>query len=699
LPTRVHYDALYQFPSFFQSLHHAVGPRTDLRPRLHVELTKMLTGNGVLDRRLIVEGLRPLFLTGVSDELAIIDSPVLTDRERLGALLFAAHPNEALDWARDYHGTPQREIARADEGILPINEAPDQRPPRSLLYQGVVAKGKARQFGVPEAVIDALLESEFPGDAASLGISKPVLDQVNSWYLAQRTTAPQAIPVPGIGSRTPVRLTLETLVAQLRIPLSHYLLQLTKEQATLARQPIGRGPYVIKGAAGTGKTLVGLLRMRHVVEQMDLFEQRPLLYTCYNQVLSNAATQLLKSVMAGHPHAGLVQVRTIHSLMQEWLRRVDPHWRFRSDDRALARILADVRQRMGAAPLPSWSDNELLEELFEVIYARGLPNRAAYLAADRSAQGRDRTLSTEQRQAVWSLYHGFRMASHQLGLTPWAQVAAHLDQVLEREPLTEPTYSGVIIDEFQDFTPAMISVVTRLQAGSQENLMLLGDPTQTVNQRGFRWKDFGIHYNSRNVATLSRVFRSSRAIIGAALPLGRDQHQALGDDLLLPNVPEDQRPPVEVWLCRNEELELAAIAERIDALLQAGMPPSNVAVLIEGQIRQHRLEELLRARSIRIERHVKANGRKSLDIFDPSVKVLAPSSAKGLEFQVVFAPGITEGRYPTHPSAGTDLARRRRELYVSMTRAGYSLVLSSRSPGESGLLRELDQQFVRVRRV
>jgi superfamily I DNA/RNA helicase len=699
VPTSVHYDALYQFPSFFQSLHDVVGPRTDLRPRLHVELTKMLTGNGTLDRSLVVDGLTPLFLTGISDELAIIDSPVLSDSERRGALLFAAHRDEALDWARDYEGTPQREIARAEERGLPINEAPDQRPPRALQYRGAVGKTKARQLGVPEPLIDVLLESEFPGDATSLGIDQAILDRVNSWYIAQKTTAPQAVPVPGIGSHTPVRLTLETLVAQLRIPLSHYLLQLTEEQATLARQPIGRGPYVIKGAAGTGKTLVGLLRMRHVVEQMDLFEQRPLLYTCYNQVLSNTATQLLKSVMAGHPHAGLVQVRTIHSLMQEWLRRVDPHWRFQSDDRALARIMADVRARMGDAPLPDWTDGELLEELFEVIYARGLPNRAAYLAADRSAQGRDRSLTTEQRRAVWSLYFRFRTASHERGLTPWAQVAARLDQALAREPLTEATYSGVIIDEFQDFTPAMMSVITRLQAGGQENLMLLGDPTQTVNQRGFRWKDFGIHYKSRNSATLSRVFRSSRAIISAALPLGRDQHEALGGDLLLPNVPDDQRPPVEVWLCRNEDVELAAIAERIDALVQVGMPPSNVAVLIEGFGRQRQLESLLQARSIRIERHVKANGRKSLDIFDPSVKVLAPSSAKGLEFQVVFVPGITERRYPTAPVPGVDLAHRRRQLYVSMTRAGYSLVLPSHSPGESGLLRELDQQFVRVRHI
>ena len=88
----VQYDALYQFPSFFQSLHETIGLRTDLRPRLHVELTKMLTGRGSLERSLVVDRLTPLFLTGISEELAIIDSPVLADHERRGALLFAAHP-------------------------------------------------------------------------------------------------------------------------------------------------------------------------------------------------------------------------------------------------------------------------------------------------------------------------------------------------------------------------------------------------------------------------------------------------------------------------------------------------------------------------------------------------------------------------------------------------------------------------------
>lgn len=51
---------------------------------------------------------------------------------------------------------------------------------------------------------------------------------------------------------------------------------------------------VVKGAAGTGKTIVGVRRIEWLLHQPGLFaEPKPILYVCYNQVLRQAVLSML----------------------------------------------------------------------------------------------------------------------------------------------------------------------------------------------------------------------------------------------------------------------------------------------------------------------------------------------------------------------------------------------------------------------
>ena len=59
-----------------------------------------------------------------------------------------------------------------------------------------------------------------------------------------------------------------------------------------------------------------------------------------------------------------------------------------------------------------------------------------------------------------------------------------------------------------------------------------------------------------------------------------------------------------------------------------------------------------------------------------SVKLMTIHASKGLEFPVVFIPGLESGIFPVS-SSGEDIKEERRLLYVGMTRARDRLILSS----------------------
>jgi DNA helicase-2/ATP-dependent DNA helicase PcrA len=58
-------------------------------------------------------------------------------------------------------------------------------------------------------------------------------------------------------------------------------------------------------------------------------------------------------------------------------------------------------------------------------------------------------------------------------------------------------------------------------------------------------------------------------------------------------------------------------------------------------------------------------------------------SAKGLEFPVVFMPGMEDGLFPSFRSMDTEegIEEERRLCYVGMTRAREKLILTSASTG------------------
>ena len=86
------------------------------------------------------------------------------------------------------------------------------------------------------------------------------------------------------------------------------LLQLTNEQVQASRRMAANPRTVVRGKAGTGKTLIAVERARQLSEQ-----GRTVLFLCFNQLLAAH----LRAGLATDPRATRVEVRHVHALYAE----------------------------------------------------------------------------------------------------------------------------------------------------------------------------------------------------------------------------------------------------------------------------------------------------------------------------------------------------------------------------------------------
>lgn len=707
-------EALWLMPSFMRASDALCKRDGKLRSRVWRVLDRLAAGDLTLHRSPIAGARREIYHTRVDGEKRLIDEPLTGTHAREIAALYVGHHEDANSWGAEYaDDTPAKlRSARAHQPSAPKVErrvaeaapAPYSRRASSKryssrsgsnVYGAVLTPRELEARGVPPELIETVLATADCVDLESVGVPADVAVRVENWYLSKLPPARVRIAVPADGDPAPIRVTREELPTLLRLPLHRFLASMTDDQRRLANRPSER-LLIVRGAAGSGKTIVGIRRIERWVQQRDLFDDRPILFTCYNRVLAGAARQMVEDTLGTTLEEARVEVRTAYQLMASLQRELEG--RSFADLVPTKKLLPAIKAARAAAANPiidRWSDEEILDEVLELIYGRVIRTEAEYLEADRSGRGSEKRLNTAARSAVWRVYQVARDEWKRKGIAPWDQLPARVVGLLERNPVERGRYAAVVVDEVQDLPPSFLRALLLLQGGSDNNMLILGDAAQNVYRNGFRWKHTGLTAVGGQFATLRRCFRSTASVVGAAQPLVSQQAARFEDDLTLPEAGSEEGPPVEVTLYDSHKDELEGIAMAIASRIEDGVPPSAIGVLLDDYAARRALIEHLRTLDCDVEDFLKQKGEKSLDIFHPSVKLLTTGSAKGIEFQVLFIPRVTAAAFPATDEDGESADRARRVLYTAMTRCAWELHLSAPRGEESALLGELGQAFVR----
>ncbi len=595
---------------------------------------------------------RGLFHTNIDHGRRIVDEPY--DKSGMPeVVMHRVGEHEVCDWAETYNGNTEVLMEKAKvlkkEDFLPSKEK-------------TVTKEKSRESRLPVYRI-------------------PVVEPVSTILVDE-----------------------EALDVYRFIPLIEHFKALSDEQRQLVDKELG-AVHAVKGAAGSGKTIVALRRIERVINdpQLDLVgHKQKILYLCHNQLLADLSKQVINYDLDLEGKRS-VDIKTVYSFISTLVREDNESVNYTEKDKLMPYLKLIVGENVKDDF--KLSPEEVYDEIAEIILGRYLRTEDMYLETDRTGMGKRLDKST--RKVVWVLFDKFMRKCKQIGKYPWERMTTHVlkmseNSVPSRCKRVAQTYTHVYVDEAQDLTPSVYLLLRRLFGDSDKaatSVVMYGDSTQSIYRRGFRWNLTGYKLQGRTTI-LKKCYRSTTPIIYASRPLIEGQGARFGEeDLLIPDALEERdkrrKPPkVQIVIYKDEAAEIYGIFSKVvDVTSEKGFPLSSVAILVNDVEKLKKIQQCFEKSGIKTESYLKDNKKKNINITEESVKLISTWSAKGLEFQNLIIPFIGEDDYPSRDEDGETSDKARRSLYTAMMRSSWALHLSANN-NYSGLLNELTAQYV-----
>jgi hypothetical protein len=491
------------------------------------------------------------------------------------------------------------------------------------------------------------------------------------------------VPVP----QTPVQESLEgvqdveafqqaVLDAALAAPVEDWMTFLHPDQAKVVRRGWS-GPARIRGAAGTGKTVLGLHRTAY------LTATRPgqVLYVSFVKTLPVVLAALYRRMAPDT--ADRVEFTGLHKWAVALLR--DRGVQYRLDWADTKRAYAYAWSRVGKGSVLSRLDvpwDYWRDEIDYVIKGRGLTSYEQY--ADLVRVGRGTRLLPEHRRAMWDLFCAYEQQLTDLGAHDFNDVLLMaLEEVRRQRP---GPYVAVVVDEVQDLNLVGVQLLHALVGDAPDGLLLIGDGQQRVYPGGFTLAEAGISVAGRSVV-LRVNYRNTKQILDtAAAVVAKDSYQDLEDlDEVGPRELEIARQgptPVRVDAPDKTSHDTALLQTIDDTVKILGVSYGDLAVLAATKARVAEYKALLRGAGVPCVDLQSYDGETT-----DRVKVGTFKRAKGLEFKYVFLPQLADGpstrwEDETESAHRERVERERRELFVGMTRARDGLWLGFLNPGQ-----------------
>ena len=342
-----------------------------------------------------------------------------------------------------------------------------------------------------------------------------------------------------------------------------------------------RGPVCVLAGAGTGKTRAITYRIAYAALSgtMDPAHVLALTFTV------RAAGELrgrLRQLGVGQVRASTFHAAALRQLNYFWPRVVGGRPPQLIDSKAgLVREAAKrVQVRLDGTP------GALADTAAEIEWAKVIQVRPDGYPAASAVAGRSAVAGADNLAAVYAAYEELRRERHLIDFESVLELtAAILIDSRAAADQVRDIFRHFVVDEFQDVNPLQ-KLLLEAWLGDRDDLCVVGDPNQVIysftGATSSYLTGFTAEFPAATVVRLVRDYRSTPQVVAVANQLIRS------DSPLAAQRPPGPRPMLIEY--PDDAAEAAGLASRARALIAAGVPSREIAVLVRVNADTERFE-------------------------------------------------------------------------------------------------------------
>ena len=489
----------------------------------------------------------------------------------------------------------------------------------------------------------------------------------------------------------------EELMAVMNASLERWRVFLHPAQRRLVERE-STGPMVVRGAAGTGKTVVAMHRAVNLVRRDGWNPGDKLLFTTYTKNLALDIGEQL-CLLCTPEERRRIEVVNLDAWLGQFLKqnRVTRRISYpgRADyDECWQSALAMAEAGLG---LP---DSFYEEEWKRIVLAGEVKTEQEYLRASR--KGRGTPLSRKQRKEAWPVFEEMRLQLGNAGLMTVEDACFQALHILQQERGVT-RYRAVIVDEAQDFGNEALRLLARLATpegdeAKEPNILLAGDGQQRIYARQGSLASCGISARGRRSARLKLTYRTTEEIRQAADKVLKGvafDDMDGGEETLSGNLSCRSGGKPETFIAQTLEEECRWIAKRVNELQEElGLEPQDICIVARKSALLERYQSELEREGFHALRLSRSKSDSSDARERGCLRFATMHRVKGLEFRAVFIAGASEGQIPfsgyeteDKEEAAINDKTERSLFYVAASRARDALFVSC--CGEPGVFLQL----------
>jgi DNA helicase-2/ATP-dependent DNA helicase PcrA len=365
-----------------------------------------------------------------------------------------------------------------------------------------------------------------------------------------------------------------------------------------------RGPVCVLAGAGTGKTRAITYRIAYAAAA-GLVNPAHVLALTFTVRAAGELRGRLRQLRTAGPGGlgpgpggpgggelgtGLVRASTFHAaalrqLRYFWPRVIGGHPPKLIDSKAglvreaaqLAHVRLDGAGGKGAG---------LSDAAAEIEWAKVTQVRPDGYAAAAAAAGRSPAAGAGDLASVYAAYEQLRRERQLIDFESVLELtAAILGENRTAADQVRDTFRYFVVDEYQDVNPLQ-KLLLDAWLGDRDELCVVGDPHQVIysftGATPSYLTGFAAEFPGATVVRLVRDYRSTPQVVAVANQLSRSA------TALIAQRPAGPRPVLTEY--PDEEVEAAGLAIQVQALLAAGVPAREIAVLVRVNADTERFE-------------------------------------------------------------------------------------------------------------